>query len=114
MSSNNLFSVFQVYADGMVATTIATGMTYEQALSYCKHSGAAIENLAIRRSEPSGAWVIPEDDFTDDQEKLIELLIKAGFGYAKFAESVKKQGKCSARQEEVMRSMLGKLRANAR
>ena len=62
MSSNNLFSVFQVYADGMATTTIATGMTYEQALSYCKHSGAAIENLAIRRSEPSGAWVIPEDE----------------------------------------------------
>ena len=110
MSSNNLFDVFHVYTDGQVQSKVAACLTYEQALSYCKHSGAAIENLAIRRSEPSGAWVIPEDEFTDDQEKLIELLIKAGFGYAKFAESVKKQGKCSFKQEDVMRNMVAKLR----
>ena len=62
MSSNNLFDVFHAYTDGQVQSKVAACLTYEQALSYCKHSGAAIENLAIRRSEPSGAWVIPEDE----------------------------------------------------
>ena len=102
MSSNNLFSVFRD------ETIIATRLSYDQALNYCRHSDDDIEQLSIR----SGALINKE--FTDDQEKLIELLIEAGFGYAKFAESVKKQGKRSARQEEVMRNMLGKLRANAR
>lgn len=43
---------------------------------------------------------------TETQQKLIERALAAGYGYALFASSVKKQGWCSAKQEIALRKML--------
>lgn len=44
---------------------------------------------------------------TGAQERLIAKAKAAGFGYALFAASVKRQGWCSEKQEQTLRKMLG-------
>jgi hypothetical protein len=44
--------------------------------------------------------------FNDEQLRLITYLKSVGYGYAKFAESVEKYGRCTERQETAMRKMV--------
>lgn len=43
--------------------------------------------------------------FTARQKRLIRFCIKAQFGWAKYARSVKRQGYCTPKQEETLISM---------
>ena len=42
---------------------------------------------------------------TEKQLSLILVCKKAGFGWRKFAESVERNGKCTAKQEDVLCTM---------
>ena len=44
-------------------------------------------------------------NFTERQQRLIDQCKKAGFGWSKFAESVERSGKCSAKQEDTLCTM---------
>ena len=46
---------------------------------------------------------------TEQQKRLIDQCRAAGFGFALFAASVGKSGRCSERQQETMQNMLSAL-----
>ena len=46
---------------------------------------------------------------TERQHELIRKLTRVGYGWARFAESVKASGKCSPKQEETMLKMLSQI-----
>lgn len=48
--------------------------------------------------------------FTDKQRELIEKCKNTGYGWAKFARSVEASGKCSIKQEEVLVSMVRRIK----
>lgn len=48
--------------------------------------------------------------FTDKQQKLIDECKNTGYGWAKFACSVEASGKCSVKQEEVLLSMVRRIK----
>lgn len=48
-------------------------------------------------------------DFTDSQKALFLFLSTQGYGWSRFAMSVRRQGWCSKRQEDTMLSMAEKI-----
>jgi len=47
--------------------------------------------------------------FTEKQERLLKRCEKAGYGWGKFAKSVRSSGKCSPKQEDVLCDMYNTL-----
>lgn len=52
--------------------------------------------------------------FTDHQKELIAFCKRTGYGWAKFATSVEKQGKCSHKQQETLEKMCSTIRNHKR
>lgn len=48
-------------------------------------------------------------DFTEQEKERIDYMIKAGYGWGKYARSLKKQSKISAKQSETLDEMYCRL-----
>ena len=56
---------------------------------------------------------IKKSILTEQQVELIEYLISKGFGWAKFAKNIEKQGWCSEKQHATLYGMNLRVRAQA-
>ena len=52
--------------------------------------------------------------FTERQRRLLDFCKNAGYGWAKFALSVEKQGRCTRKQEDTLCSMHNRIVDNRR
>jgi len=66
-----------------------------------------------RHNKGKGLWKHECPDCKQEKEEfpteLIDKVIRLGYGYAKFARSVVKQGKCSIKQKQTMQAMLDRV-----